>query len=258
MAGYAERGLHGQIVHVLGERIVTGQFAPGEVMDLTVLEVELDVSRTVLRESLKVLAAKGLVDARQKRGTFVRPRGEWNMLDADVIHWRSSDVSDQSLLDDLDEVRAIMEPAGARLAAQRRTDADLEALEAALTAMAEAYRTGGHGAEASAGNAEHARADIVAADLAFHRALLSATHNELLQRMEMVIESDLAARDRLVHGAPSAQDPVPSHRGVLDAVRDQDPARAEQAMNDLLAQARHDLQVVHEPSRRRTGRKKTP
>jgi GntR family transcriptional regulator, galactonate operon transcriptional repressor len=257
VAGYAERGLHGQIVHELGGRIVTGRFAPGDVIDLSVLEGELGVSRTVLRESLKVLAAKGLVDARQKRGTFVRQRDDWNMLDADVIHWRSSDHSDHSLLDDLDEVRAIIEPAGARLAAQRRTEADLDALEGALTAMAEAYRADGADADPAAGDPQPSQTDMVAADLAFHRALLCATHNELLQRMEMVIESDLATRDRLVHGAPSAQDPVPIHREVLDAVREQDPVRAERAMNDLLAQARHDMQVVQDTSRRRAGRKKT-
>ena len=237
MAGYAERGLHGQIVHELGGRIVTGRFAPGEVLDLSLLEGELGVSRTVLRESLKVLAAKGLVDARQKRGTFVRQRDEWNMLDADIIRWRSSDRSDRSLLDDLDEVRAIIEPAGARYAALRRTDADLTALQDALSAMAEAARIGG-------GEPAPGRPDVVAADLAFHHALLAATHNELLQRMEMVIEVDLAERDRLVHGAPSAQDPVPAHRSVLDAVRERDPARAERAMNDLLAQARHDLRTT--------------
>jgi GntR family transcriptional regulator, galactonate operon transcriptional repressor len=255
MAGYAERGLHGQIVHELGGRIVTGRFAPGEVIDLLALESELGVSRTVLRESLKVLAAKGLVDARQKRGTFVRQRDEWNMLDTDVLRWRSSAGADGSLLDDLDEVRAIIEPAGARFAAQRRTDDDLEALDLALTAMAEASRTGGDERTAS-------EIDVVLADLAFHRALLAATHNELLQRMEMVIETGLAERDRLVHGAPSAQDPVPSHRRVLDAIRDQDPARAEQAMHDLLEQARRDLRAIQEAASRprkpaRAGGRKT-
>lgn len=237
MARYAERGLHGQIVHELGGRIVTGRLAPGEVIDLSVLEGELGVSRTVLRESLKVLAAKGLVDARQKRGTFVRQRSDWNMLDADIIRWRSSDGSDRTLLDDLAEVRAIIEPAGARFAAQRRTDADLAALEQALAAMAEASAT-------ADGESASSKDDVVLADLAFHRALLAATHNELLQRMEMVIEVDLAERDRLVHGAPSVQDPVPSHRRVLDAIRDQQPAGAEQAMHDLLAQARHDEAAV--------------
>jgi GntR family galactonate operon transcriptional repressor len=251
VAGYAERGLHGQIVHELGGRIVTGRFAPGEVIDLSVLEGELGVSRTVLRESLKVLAAKGLVDARQKRGTFVRQRNEWNLLDADIIRWRSSDRSDRSLLDDLDEVRAIIEPAAARFAALRRTEPDLAALELALAEMGRAARTGGD-------DRTPGPPDVVTADLAFHHALLAATHNELLQRMEMVIETNLAERDRLVHGAPSAQDPVPIHRRVLDAVRDRDPDRAERAMNDLLAQARHDLRTIRHPEAREPGGEKSP
>jgi DNA-binding FadR family transcriptional regulator len=230
VALYAERGLHGQIVHELAGRIMSGSLAPGQVLDLSALESELDISRTVLRESLKVLAAKGLVDARQKRGTFVRPRGEWNLLDADVIRWRFTGAADRSFLDDLHEVRSIIEPASARLAAGRRTDEDLAMLERALAAMSAAAS-----GESGEGN------DPVESDLAFHRALLAATHNELLQRMEVVLEAGLARRDRLVHNAPSAQDPVPSHQAVLDALRAQRPDRAEQAMRALLEQARRDL-----------------
>jgi DNA-binding FadR family transcriptional regulator len=85
-------------------------------------------------------------------------------------------------------------------------------------------------------------AHAVEADLAFHRGLLAATHNELLQRMEMVIESGLAHRDRIVHSAPHSEDPVPAHRRVLDAVRAGDPDAAESAMRALLEQAGRDLE----------------
>lgn len=206
---------------------------PRATLDLVALQSELDVSLTALRESLKVLAAKGMVDARQKRGTFVRSRAEWNLLDADVLRWQfeggSTTASDRALLHNLAEVRAIIEPAAVRLAAERRTDADLAALDGALDAMGERD-----------GNAAHA----VEADLAFHRALLAATHNELLERMEMVIESGLAHRDRIVHSSPHSEDPVPAHRAVLDAVRDRDPAAAEAAMRALLDQAGRDLDRV--------------
>ena len=83
------------------------------------------------------------------------------------------------------------------------------------------------------------------ADLAFHRALLAATHNELLERMEMVIESGLAHRDEVVHSSPHGEDPVPSHRAVPDAVRAGDGDAAEQAMRALLDQALRDLDKVH-------------
>jgi GntR family transcriptional regulator, galactonate operon transcriptional repressor len=235
MTPYARRGVHGQTVETLARRVLSGEIPEGATLDMAALQGELDVSLTALRESLKVLAAKGMVDARQKRGTFVRPRSDWNLLDADVLRWQFSESSgtgaDPALLRNLGEVRGIIEPAAVRLAAARRTDADLEALEAALTAMGEE------------GGASHA----VEADLAFHRALLTATHNELLQRMEMVIESGLAQRDQLVHSAPHSEDPVPSHRAVLDAVRDRDPDAAEHTMRALLDQATRDLDKVSGP-----------
>ncbi|MFD4586859.1 FadR/GntR family transcriptional regulator [Streptomyces sp. NPDC058434] len=235
MTPYARRGVHGQTVETLARRVLSGEIPEGATLDMAALQSELDVSLTALRESLKVLAAKGMVDARQKRGTFVRPRCDWNLLDADVLRWQFSESSgtgaDPVLLRNLGEVRGIIEPAAVRLAAARRTDADLEALEAALEAMGQE------------GGANHA----VESDLAFHRALLAATHNELLERMEMVIESGLAQRDRLVHSAPHSEDPVPSHRAVLDAVRDRDPDAAEHAMRALLDQAMRDLDKVSGP-----------
>ncbi|MER6983536.1 FCD domain-containing protein, partial [Streptomyces carpinensis] len=86
------------------------------------------------------------------------------------------------------------------------------------------------------------------ADAAFHRALLAATGNEMLRRMDMLLEPGLRERDRMVHTHSDADDPVPSHRAVLDAVRDQDPARAEFAMLDLLAKSAEDLEhVAHLP-----------
>lgn len=233
MQPYARRGVHGQTVEALARKVLSGELPEGTTLDMPALQAELDVSLTALRESLKVLAAKGMVDARQKRGTFVRPRAHWNLLDADVLRWQFASSAgatvDVALLRNLAEVRGIVEPAAARLAARRRTDADLEALAAALGAMARE------------GDAAHA----VESDLSFHRALLAATHNELLERMEMVIESGLAHRDQIVHSAPHTEDPVPSHRAVLDAVRDRDPDAAERAMRALLEQAMRDLDAVH-------------
>ena len=225
MSLYGNRGVHGQTVDAIARRVLSGGLPEGATLDLTALQAELDVSLTALRESLKVLAAKGLVDARQKRGTYVRPRADWNLLDPDVLRWQFSAEADVSLLRSLDEVRGIIEPAAVRLAALRRTDEDLARLDAALEAMS--------GAKDSSGAVE--------ADLSFHRALLSATHNELLERMETVLESALAARDQLVHGTEDASDdPVPSHRAVLDAVRAQDADGAEAAMRALLDKAVSD------------------
>ncbi|GAA1214778.1 FadR/GntR family transcriptional regulator [Kitasatospora nipponensis] len=220
------RGLRGQAVEVIGERIVSGALAPGDLLHPDRIEQELGVSKTVVREALRVLASKGLIDSRQKRGTFVRPRSDWNLLDGDLLRWQGLGTPDGTFLDNLGEVRGIVEPAGARLAAERRDEADLAALEEALARMAAA----GDDTDAA-----------VEADLAFHRALLAAAHNELLTRMEVVIEAGLRVRDHLVHGADHGADAVPAHRAVLDAVRAREPETAARAVHALLAQAAADL-----------------
>jgi len=235
MSLYGNRGVHGQTVDAIARRVLSGELPEGATLDLAALQAEFDVSLTVIRESLKVLAAKGLVDARQKRGTYVRQRADWNLLDPDVLGWQFSATSGAALLRSLEEVRGIIEPAAVRLAAVRRTGDDLARLEEALEAMSRASDSRG----------------AVEADLSFHRALLNATGNELLERMERVLEAALAARDQLVHGTEDASDdPVPSHRAVLDGVRAGNPDAAEAAMRALLDKAVSD----EERLRSETGR----
>ncbi|GAB2737579.1 FadR/GntR family transcriptional regulator [Amycolatopsis magusensis] len=227
MTAYSGRGVHGQTVAALGARIVAGEIGDGVVLDLAELGRELDVSMTALREALKVLAAKGLVEARQKRGTYVRSREHWNLLDSDVIRWRSEAGDTAEVLRDLAEVRAVLEPAAASLAARRRTDQDLAELDAALADMRTAADP----------------AAEVAADLRWHRGLLRATGNQMLTRMDVFIEPALRLRDALVHGH-SADDPVPSHAAVVDAVRRGDPEAAAAAVSALLTKASHDVAEV--------------
>jgi GntR family transcriptional regulator, galactonate operon transcriptional repressor len=224
VTGYPDRGLHGQVVQEVGRRIVSGAEPPGSILDIEHLEATFDVSKTVVREALKVLAAKGLVDARPKRGTFVRPRADWSLLDPDLLRWQFESSARDQFLTNLHEVRLIVEPAGARLAAVRRTDDDLGALERAITLVP----------------AEASPEEIVEADLTFHRTLLAASHNELLARMEHIIEIGLRARDLLVHAAGHREDFLPPHQAVLAAVRSGDPDAAEQAMRGLLDQAARD------------------
>jgi DNA-binding FadR family transcriptional regulator len=225
VADYQLRGVHGQTVEALAMRILSGEIPEGATLDLLALREELDVSLTALREALKVLSAKGIIDARQKRGTFVRPRSAWNTLDGDVMRWRSAGPPDFDLLENLTEVRTIVEPAAARLAAERAGDDDLAALDTALASMADA----------------DGEATAVAADLRFHRALLAATHNPLLVEMERVIANGLAQRDKVVHSADPADNPVPSHRAVLEAIRSRDPVAAERAMRELVDKASEDF-----------------
>jgi GntR family galactonate operon transcriptional repressor len=221
-------GLHRQIVETMAQRILSGQIPVGSTINVAELQADLGVSLTAVREALKVLTAKGLVDARQKRGTFVRPRSDWNLLDADMIRWHFDDDVRPELLEELHEVRGIVEPAAARLAAVRADHNNLRALDEALEAMSTATD------------------DLAAvdADLTFHKALLAATGNELLTKMEVIMETGLADRDRLVHRVKPTDDPIPSHRTVLEAVRAKDPEAAELAMRQLLAKAAEDLSEV--------------
>lgn len=231
---YAPRGLHGRLVDSLGREIVNGDHAAGEPLDVSALQVEYAVSKTALREALRVLGAKGLVEARQKRGTIVPPRTAWNLLDPDVLRWQVDSRAGPEMLEALAEVRAIVEPPAARLAAQRRSDADLEALESALAAMIDATDE----------PAAHAVADV-----AFHRILLSASGNDLLARIGAVFEAVLRARDELVHRAAHRDDFAAPHAAVLEAVHERRPEQAHAAMLDLLAQSRFDALAVVEPGR---------
>lgn len=235
MVTFSRRGLHGRVVDDLGRRIVSGALPPGAVVDLDQLETDLDVSRTVVREAVKVLTAKGLLDSRPRLGTFVRDRSDWNLLDPDVMSWRDNGEPDERLISDLAEVRRIVEPEGARLAAARRTEADVLAMRAALERM----RRSGRDLE------EH-----VAADLAFHRAVLAASQNELLGRLEVVLEPALRARDTLAFSAGHDDAFLPAHAAVAEAIADADPERAEAAMAALLDAAAADTAAVLDRRRR--------
>jgi GntR family galactonate operon transcriptional repressor len=235
VTSHRPRGLHGQTVETLASRILSNEFSEGSVLDLPALREELDVSLTALREALKVLTAKGMIDARQKRGTFVQPRTSWNVLDADVMRWQIAGTHDPGLFDQLTEVRAVVEPAAAKLAAERATAEDVDALGDALERMA------------AAGSDPQA---MVAADLDFHRLLLTSTHNDFLARIERVIAIGLAERDKLVHNANPSDDPVPSHREVFDAITARKPAAAEAAMRALVEKSSADLNQVEQRRRR--------
>lgn len=231
MRRYPGRGIHGDTVDTIGRQIVAGQYQPGQLLHIDALGDELQISRTAIREAIKVLTAKGMVESRPKRGTVVQERSRWNLLDPDLIVWQHDGNPTPAFLRDLAEVRFIVEPAAARLAAQRRDDDDVARIRAALEAMAAAH---GSGEEA------------VAADLAFHRALLLAAKNELLAQMEMVIEAGLRVRDQLVHSGSSWVDPVPEHRAVADAVVAGDPDGAARAMHTLLERGSREAEAAAE------------
>lgn len=217
----------------LGRSIVSGEIAQGDIIDVDQLESEMGVSRTVVREAVKVLTSKGLVAARPKFGTYVQVRAQWNLLDADVMAWRDSDRPDPHLLRDLDEMRRVVEPPAARLAAQRRTDEQADALEQAVDLITNGDLD------------QHVEADV-----AFHHTILQATGNELLGRMDVMLRTALRIRDRLAFTVPHSDLYLSQHAAVAAAIRSRDPDAAEQAMRSLLDSAAKDVADVARPAKR--------
>src|SRR5882757_9951537 len=128
---FSRRSLHGQVAHDIGRRILGGLVKPGELLPReTELSQRLGVSRTALREAIKVLAGKGLVESRPKTGTRVRPRSDWNFLDPDVLSWRYAGGVSADDVRALFELRRAIEPMSAALAAQRATPAQIVEINA--------------------------------------------------------------------------------------------------------------------------------
>ncbi|SDL40091.1 regulatory protein, gntR family, partial [Dyella jiangningensis] len=122
----AVRTLYGHVMRELGQRIVSGKVKPGEILPREEsLAESLQVSRTALREALKVLSAKGLIESRTGVGARVLEERHWNQLDTDVLNWRCASMPTDDFVDKLVEMREIIEPAAAAAAARRRTEAQL-------------------------------------------------------------------------------------------------------------------------------------
>src|SRR5580692_5616373 len=219
--------LHGTIAHDLGAMIVTGRLKPGTLLDNEVEASDrLKVSRTAYREAVRMLAAKGLVEARPKVGTRVSAMHRWHLLDPDVLGWIFAADPDPKLITALFELRRIVEPPAAALAAVRRSAADLKTMERAIEAMAK------YSLASEAGRA---------ADQEFHATLLSASANPFLESLTSGIGAAVARTTLFKQRhQPLARDPVPDHVRVFEAVRDRKPKLAQQAMTRLVELALRD------------------
>lgn len=223
--------IHQQIVRELAVRILSGDVQPGEVLSTEdIASAEMDVSRTAYREAVKVLSAKGFLESRPKVGTRVRKKVNWNMLDPDVIGWRSEIESTSGFVDELFEFRLIIEPEAARLAACKARPAQIETIENAVSLMAET---------------EASTRENFEADFAFHNGILQASCNELLGSLGHVVESLLLTSFELSAQRKGAREnSVPLHREVLIQISNRDEEKAKAAMTTLLTSARGDLEAV--------------
>lgn len=219
--------LHDAIARHLGMAIVSGRYAPGATLSGEVAFSEaLNVSRSAYREAMQVLTAKGLVESRPKTGTRVLPRRRWNLLDPDVLAWAFAGQPDRRLVRDLFELRAIVEPAAAGLAARRRNRADLRSIKAALDLMSH------HGLATEEGRA---------ADRDFHAAILAATRNEALQVLSTGIGAAVNWTTQFkLRTRALPRDPIPDHEQVYAAIAGADATAADRAMRRLVDLALED------------------
>lgn len=225
------RNVLGQTLDALGRAIVGGRYVPGAVIPPEpVLCAEMGVSRTVVREAVKSLVAKGLLVTGPKVGTRVLPSDQWNWFDPDVVGWQGKAGLTREFLRDLQELRRVLEPAAVRLAAERATAQDIDEVEAAYGGMQHAVELGG---------------DYVCHDLSFHQGLLRGSHNRMFVQMSKALGALLRTSFELSTARPDGTArSLPLHRAVLDAVIARDPARAERASLVLIDGAADDIDSV--------------
>jgi len=211
---------HASVAAAIGRRIVGGEFVAGTILpNESAWGAEYGVSRSVVREAIKILAAKGLLTSRPRIGTRVEPRDWWNLLDHDVLDWYTDLPSDIAFLMTLQQFRRMFEPEAAALAAGRRSGAEMAEIARACTAMGQAPDMEVRGI----------------ADVEFHLAILRASGNELLLPLGVLIESTLrkvfvrinAAAGELLH----AQE---LHAAICDAIASKEPEAARSAVHRLL------------------------
>jgi DNA-binding FadR family transcriptional regulator len=222
--------LHGTLAHRLAVDILRGVYKPGDILPYQLDSNEaLNISRTPYREALKILAAKGFVESRPKRGTRVCERTQWNLLDPEVMGWMFETTPTGEFIDGLFELRLINEPAAAELAAERRTEEQVERMREALETMrVETLAT------------ETGRL----ADLDFHKTLLVATRNEVLISLNSSIAAAIAWSTRLKSTDPKdARNSWQDHFRVFEAIEAGNGRAARWSMESLVRFALEDTRL---------------
>jgi GntR family galactonate operon transcriptional repressor len=209
------------VAREIARLIVTGVWQEGSTLPREIeLASQFDVSRTSVRESLSILKAKGLIAARQKAGTHVRERVNWNMLDAELLEWTWSLRPIEDFAQQLLQVRRIVEPEACALCAERGSDADLARIERAYREMD------------AAGMDSRAYSEP---DLRFHRGILIATGNDFLVAFGATVEAALRMSFELSTLNPGApRKSLPYHRAILDEMWARNPDGAWRAMHRLM------------------------
>ncbi len=222
-----EGSLSELVAGTIGRRIVSGRHKPGETLPTEPqIQEEFGVSRTAVREAIRLLSAKGLTVSRPKIGTRVRPTADWSMLDPDVLRWQVEQNPSDEFIHALFEMREIIEPAAAARAAERATEEEVVILGAAMDGIQ---------------NEPRGSPTQIQADIAFHMALLEASHNPLLRSVGAMIRSALEITFSLGWRTVMGDDAVVQHRNIYDAVRGRNPEEAFLAMRRLLRNSKGNV-----------------
>ena len=227
-----ERGsslrIHQSVARDLGTAILSGEFGPGDNLGGEIeTAIELGISRTAYREAIRILIAKGMVESRPRAGTHVAPRKRWNLLDPEVLAWMFTGTPDEGFIRDLFELRGVIEPAAAGLAAERHELAHLLAMDRALDGMRD------HGLATAEGQK---------ADQEFHTIILEAAGNEALGVLASTVGAAVSWTTRFKQRTkPIPRDPVPEHLALREAIASRNPAFARETMRELLRLALQDM-----------------
>jgi DNA-binding FadR family transcriptional regulator len=213
------RNLTYGLLDALGRSIVTGGYEGRRFPTEAELASEHAVSRSVTREAVKMLTAKGLLTARPRQGTTVRPPSYWNLFDADVLRWLMERKFSLDLLRQFTELRLAIEPAAAALAT-RAADPDGVAAIAAGFRRMEAAHTGAD--------------DPLDADIAFHLAILKASANPFFAQFKDLVQTALHTSIRFTNRFKGRTASLPAHKKVLVAIRNNEPEKAQSAMAALI------------------------
>lgn len=220
MATVMGRNLTYGMLDMLGKAIVTGHYDDRSFPTEAELAKQYDVSRSVVREAVKMLGAKGLLTARPRKGTTIQSTEYWNLFDIDVLRWLLDRKFSLKVLRQFSELREAIEPAAAALAASAHDADGLAAIVAGFARMEAAERD---------------EDEPLEADIAFHIAILQASANPFYAQFRDVVSTALRTSIRFTNRFKGRTASLPQHKAVLDAIRDRQPEKAKAAMLVLIA-----------------------
>ena len=227
------RKLYQYIVDEIGQRIIRGRYRTKEVLPTEdQLSGELHVSRGVLREAIKVLTQKGLIQTRPRVGTQVLPRENWNLFDPDVLVWRLQIEDKTTFLKNVTEVRRLIESEAARQAARRATDSEVSGIREILVKMQGLLSDGNR----------YLYDDYLTMDILFHSKILKASHNDLLSQIGSTVRNAVhKARESDTSDIGVQKESLPFHVAIVDGICDKDPDAAYRASQEMFDNVWHHL-----------------